>query len=102
MYGDNTAFCDVVNIIFSGMGYRDEEFYVPALFYTDDGLLLARSCTEAEDMIGVVVGRGGDEAGRCGLDMNKEKSNLSIYRNKVGICDEGIYRNVFGSMFMFR
>ena len=35
-------FVMVVNVIInsildSGMGYRDEEFYVPALFYADDG-----------------------------------------------------------------
>ena len=47
--GSPQLFVIVVNIIIygildSGMGYRDEEFYVPALFYADDGLLLARSC----------------------------------------------------------
>ena len=37
----------VINsIIESKLGYRDEEFYIPVLFYADDGLLLARSCEE--------------------------------------------------------
>ena len=39
------------NIIESKLGYRDEELYIPVLFYADDGLLLARSCEEAEEMI---------------------------------------------------
>ena len=70
----------VVNVIIncildSGIGYREEEFYVPALFYADDGLLLARSCAEAESMIGVVVG----VARRCGLSINKGKSSVMLY-----------------------
>ena len=43
------------------MGYRDDDFYVPVLFYADDGLdglLLARSCGEPEDMIEMVIPRG--------------------------------------------
>ena len=49
------------------MGYRDDDFYVPVLFYADDGLLLARSCGEAEEMIQMVV----EVAGKCGLNINK-------------------------------
>ena len=50
----------VVNIIInsiveSKMGYRDDDLYVPVLFYADDVLLLARSCGEAEDMIQMVI-----------------------------------------------
>lgn len=60
------------NVLDSGMSPRDEEFHVPALLYADGELLLARSCTEAGDMIGVVVG----VAQRCGLNINKGKSNV--------------------------
>ena len=50
----------IVNIIISSivesrMGYRDDDFYVPVLFYDDDGLLLTRSCGEAEDMSQMVI-----------------------------------------------
>ena len=49
---------DIINsILDSGMCYRDEEFYVPALFYADDGLLLARSCAEAERCV-LSINRG--------------------------------------------
>ena len=75
--GSPQLFVMVVNIIInsiveSRMGYRDDDFYVPVLFYADDGLLLTRSCGEAEDMIKMVV----EVAGECGLNINKGKSNV--------------------------
>ena len=67
----------VINIIInsiveSRMGYRDDDFYVPVLFYADDGLL-ARSCGEDEDVIQMVIEVA---AGECGLNINKGKSNV--------------------------
>ena len=59
------------------MGYRDEDFYVPVLFYADDKLMLARSCEEAEEMIQMVK----EVAGTCGLKINKGKSNVLIFNN---------------------
>ena len=38
------------SIVESKLGYRDEEFCIPLLFYADDGLLLAQSCEEAEEI----------------------------------------------------
>ena len=32
----------------------------------------------------------------------ESRATLRLYRNKVGICEEGIYRNVFGSVLMLR
>ena len=54
--GSPQLFVMVVNniinsIVGSRMGYRDDDFYVLVLFYADDGLLLARSCGEAEETI---------------------------------------------------
>ena len=72
-------------ILDSGIGYRDEEIYVPVLFYADDGMLLARSCAEAKSMIGVVVG----VAGICGLSINKGKSSVMLY-NYRGIPMESV------------
>ena len=62
----------VVNIVInsiveSKLRYRDEELYIPVLFYADDGLLLARSCEEAEEMIRTVV----EVVGECGLCIHK-------------------------------
>ena len=66
----------VVNIIInsiveSRMGYRD----VPVLFYADDGLLLARSCGEAEDMIQMVI----EVAGECGLNIKLKERAMYYY-----------------------
>ena len=74
-------FVSVVNIIInsfveSRMGYRD----VPVLFYADDGLLLARSCWEAEEIIQMVI----EVAGKWGLNINKGKNNVLLF-NQVRI-----------------
>ena len=47
------------------------------LFYDDDGLLLARSCGEAQDMIQMVI----EVAGECGLNINKGKSNVLLFNH---------------------
>ena len=57
------------------MGYRDEAFYIPALFFPDDGLLMANSQKQAEQLLDVMR----DEAGRCGLEMNRMKSKWIIF-----------------------
>ena len=57
------------------MGYRDDDYSVPVLFYADDGPLLARSCGEAEDMSQMVI----EVAGECGLKINKGKSNVLLF-----------------------
>ena len=80
--GSPQLFVMVVNItinsiVESRMGYRDDDFYVPVLFYADDGLLLARSCGEAEDMIQMVI----EVAGECGLNINKGKSNVLLFNH---------------------
>ena len=72
--GSPQLFVMVVNVIIDSVagsrrGYRDYDFYVPVLFYADDGLLLARSCSEAEDMIRLVV----EVAGKCDLNINNGK-----------------------------
>ena len=58
-----------------------------AFFYADDGLLLARSCAEAEDMIGLVVGM----ARRYGLNINKGKSYVLLCNHR-GIPPERVRR----------
>ena len=61
--GSPQLFVMVVNMVINsivegGLGNRDEKFYVPVLFYADDGLLLAGSSGEAE---------GNDPSGGGGL-----------------------------------
>ena len=38
----------------STLGYIENEFYIPALFFADDGLLLAKSLKQAEQLLGVM------------------------------------------------
>ena len=57
-------------ILESTVGNRDEAFYIPALFFVDDGLLMASSQKQAEQLLGVMR----DAVGRCGLEMNAMKS----------------------------
>ena len=78
--GSPQLFVTVVNIVInniidSKLGYWDEEFYIPVLFYADDGLLLALSCEEAEEMIRMVVAI----LGEGGLCINKGKSSVLLY-----------------------
>ena len=76
----------VINsIVENRMGYRDD-FYVPVLFYADDGLLLARSCGEAEDMIQMMI----EVALECGLNINKGKSNVLLFNHDgIGLEEVG-------------
>ena len=60
----------IEGIIQTGLGYRDGDFYIPVLFYADDGLLLAGNCAEAVEMVGVMERL----AHECGMSMNRDKS----------------------------
>ena len=62
-------------ILESTMGYRDEIFYIPALFFADNGLLMANSQKQAEQLLDLMR----DAAGRCGFEMNAMKSNCMIF-----------------------
>ena len=62
-------------ILESTVGYTDEAFYIPALFFADDGLLMANSQKQAEQLLDVMR----DAAGRCGLGMNAMKSKCMIF-----------------------
>ena len=56
-------------------GFRDEICFISAIFYADDGLLLAQSESEAQQMLEVLT----DSAYACGLEINKDKSFVMIY-----------------------
>ena len=69
--GSPRLFVMIVNmiikeIISSTLGYRDENSYIPALLFADDGLQLANSVKQAKRLRDVMK----DAAVRCGLEMN--------------------------------
>ena len=76
------------------MGYRNEEFYVPTLFYANDGLLLAGSCAEAESMIEVVVGM----AERCGLNIHRAVQLKLGFGQYMFRTSNGLLWAIFGRM----
>ena len=59
------------------LGYRDNKFYIPALFFADDGLLLANSIRQAEQLFCVMR----KAAEGCGLEINTLKSNCMIFNS---------------------
>ncbi|MPC63293.1 hypothetical protein E2C01_057389 [Portunus trituberculatus] len=61
------------------ISFRDEICFIPALFYADDGLILAQSENEAQQMLETLT----DSAHACGLDINKNKSFVMIYNHKT-------------------
>ena len=60
------------------VGYRDEIFHIAALFFADDGLVFAQSLEETNRAVRVLT----EVADSCGLEMNKQKSNIMIYNRK--------------------
>ena len=53
----------------ANIGYKDELFYIPGLFYVDDGLVLAESKEELRFAVEVLQRAAQD----CGLKLNKKK-----------------------------
>ena len=67
----------IKRIMETGLGFRNEKIYVPALFYADDGMLMATSMEEMERMIEVLV----EVALRSGLCINIGKCKSMIFRS---------------------
>ena len=63
------------DILESTLAYRDEAFYIPALFFADDGLLLANTQKQAKQLLDVMR----SAAERCGVKMNTIKSKCVIF-----------------------
>ena len=56
-------------------GFRNGKFNIPAIFYADDGLLLAHTYKDAKESIRKLT----DIAKLFGLEINENKSNILIY-----------------------
>ena len=64
----------------TGLGFRNEKIYMPALFHVDDGMLIYTSVWEMERMIQVLV----EVAGRSGMSINISKCRSMIFRGIRG------------------
>lgn len=58
-----------------GVGFQDECFKIPILYFADDSLLLSHSIEEITESINYVQ----QIAEKYGLEINKEKSEILIY-----------------------
>ena len=71
----------------TSLGFRNEQFYIPMLFFADDGLILSKSEQEMKTMLKEIS----NVSKACGLDINKNKSAIIIYNLKDQITEiEGI------------
>ena len=62
--GSSQRFVMIVNMIIreileSTVGYRDEASYIPAIFFADDGLRMANSQKQAEQLLDVMKDAAG-------------------------------------------
>ena len=58
-------------------GFRNDKFYMPILFFADDGLMLANTEEEMVLLMQTLI-----RASRaCGLEVNKEKSSMLIFNH---------------------
>ncbi len=62
----------------TNIGLRDEISCIPALFFADNGLLLAQSEEEALNMITILT----EAAQASGLEINKDKSFIMLYNHQ--------------------
>ena len=59
-------------------GFETELLKICCLFFADDGLILAETIEQAIESIKILV----EASRKCGLEINKEKSNILIYNMK--------------------
>ena len=81
--GSTTLFKLVTFIIIKAIksfnhGFRNRKHFIPALFFADDGLLMAESKIEAEKMITKL----NNIASECGLEVNELKSHVLVFNKK--------------------
>ena len=62
----------------SGLGFRNEHFYIPALFYADDGLILSNDRREMEIMMQQIR----ELVDECGLNISQLKSECLIINGR--------------------
>lgn len=66
-------------------GFRNRKYFIPALFFADDGLLMAETKIEAEKMISKL----NSIASECGLEVNKIKSHVLVFNKKENFNEIG-------------
>ena len=62
----------------TGMGFRNDEVYIPILLFADDGLVLTQTLQETEHLLATLA----DISGKFGLQINRDKSAVMIFNSQ--------------------
>ena len=65
-------------IVKTKLGFKNDDHYIPALFYADDGILLAQNIKEAKSLIKALE----EAADDIGLKINRGKCNVLVFNMK--------------------
>ena len=81
--GSTTTFKIVTYIIAkaltsTGMGFKNDEVYIPILLFADDGLILTQTLKETEHLLATLA----DISGKFGLQSNRDKSAVMIFNSQ--------------------
>lgn len=68
----------IKKLVQSGLGYRDNDLYIPALFFADKGLLLAQNRGEMEGLLRVLE----ETSKECSLSLNRQKSQVVVFNGE--------------------
>ena len=60
------------------IGFKNRYVTIASLFFADDGMILAQSLEETKTAANILT----ETASSCGLNINKQKSNIIIYNAK--------------------
>ena len=71
----------IISLQRSGLGFRNDCVYVPALFFADDGVIFGNSVREVERMIDVLVSKTAE----IGMKVNKNKCNVLVFNRKMNV-----------------
>ena len=64
-------------LIATGLGFKNDSVHIPVLLFADDGLILAQTLQEMEQLLVVLA----DISTKFGLQINRDKSAIMIFNN---------------------
>ena len=85
-------------VVENEQGYKDQNIYLPCLFYMDDAILLTKDKHQASSMLASME----EVSDKCGLKLNRKKCKILIFNNKdkitkindIDVVEELIYLGI--------